>query len=145
MTRHKATIAKMLATANAVAKARPPVPDYELIADMSAMRLGWALYDENGALIGISYAVPAKMGALLPRPPGGGWERIAALELIDPESDEVFTFRAQGAGVRAIKALCGVYGPHMRVQPDELPIVRLIHIGGAPAFELCGWQQTASE
>jgi hypothetical protein len=58
-----------------------------------------------------------------PRDP---WQFSNELVLIDLESDELFTFSTSSKGsLGAIGELCKSHGKHLRMKPDEVPIVEL--------------------
>jgi hypothetical protein len=58
-----------------------------------------------------------------PRDP---WQLSNSLVLIDLETEELFTFSTSSkGGLGAIGELAKVYGKHIRIKPDEVPIIEL--------------------
>jgi len=54
------------------------------------------------------------------------WRRTDTLLLADPQTGRIFTFSpASDGGLQAIKGLMREYGPHMRINPNDIPVVTL--------------------
>lgn len=54
------------------------------------------------------------------------WRRTDVLYLADPKTGRVYTFSPMSdGGLQAIKGLMRDYGPHLRINPDEIPVVKL--------------------
>jgi hypothetical protein len=58
--------------------------------------------------------------------PKDPWQEVRYLAMVDPESKQVFNFATSSkGGIGAVGKLCMDYGLHMRMAPDELPVVEI--------------------
>jgi hypothetical protein len=79
------------------------------------------------------------------------WQLSNTLIMVDLENDELYTFSTSSkGGLGAIGELCKVHGKHIRLKPDEVPLVEL-DVGSYqhsnrsfgeirfPIFKVVGW------
>lgn len=54
------------------------------------------------------------------------WRRTDVLYLADPKTGSVYTYSPMSdGGLQAVKGLMREYGPHLRTNPNEIPVVKL--------------------
>ena len=113
-----------------------------LVARMETLAIGWLRWSDGKPVekrlgfLGEGFAPPPRdqLGdrdeTLWPVGPDGKatdpWQFINSLVLIDPATDQVYTFQiGSRGGINAIGAVCRAYGRRMRSHPGDLPIVEL--------------------
>jgi hypothetical protein len=142
-------------------------PKTKVVAVMPSMLRGWQKWEENRptdavmGLVGEGFVEPKRIdlgdhdkavwdldGDGEPRDP---WQLTFMLIMIDAADNELYTFvTSSGGGMDAMRTLGSIYGQHIRLKPDELPVLEL-DVGGyqhrdrsigrvkTPKFNVVGW------
>lgn len=68
------------------------------------------------------------------------WVFYSSIVLIDEAVGDAVTFTTtNGPEDREVRELVGCYGQHLRVAPNDLPIITLGVEDGKPVFDIVGW------